>query len=159
MLTIDVDISQIAGAEEAFKRMPERLKKHMKLAMTDSLSKILEGAFDRVHVITGTLRRSITASHPIENDRGGYDGKVGTNLVYARMEEYGFTGPQNVRAFQRESAFGRPTRPYTVPAHTRNINRPEHPYMRPALAAARDSIVKYHQQAVRDAVAEMRSSA
>jgi hypothetical protein len=157
VLNITVDVSQIDRAAEAFAKAPDRLKKHLKTAMTDSLHEVLKGAFDRVHYISGTLRRSITSSRPIENMGGGYDGKVGTNLVYARMEEYGFKGPQNVKAHQRTSAFGRPTRPYTVGPFTRNINRPEHPYMRPGLAASRDAIVRYHQQAVSDALSEINS--
>jgi hypothetical protein len=155
VLNVEIDLRGIEGAGDAFKRMPERLKKHLRVAMVDSLSEVLKGAFDRVHVISGTLRRSITTTHPIENMSGGYDGKIGTNLAYARMEEYGYRGPQNVKAFQRSSAFGRPTRLYTVPAFTRNINRPEHPYLRPALAAARESIIQFHRQAVTDTLSEM----
>lgn len=159
MLTIEVDVSQIAGAEAAFRQVPARLKKHMKTAMQDSLYEVLKHGMDRVHVITGTLRRSITATRPIENTGGGYDGKVGTNLVYAKMEEYGYSGPQNVRSHTRTRAFGRETRPYIVGAFTRNINRPEHPYLRPALAESRDAIIRFHQQAVADTVAEMGGAA
>lgn len=155
MLTIDVDLRQIEGAEIAFRKMPERLKKHMKIAMQDSLYEVLKHAMDRVHVITGTLRRSITASRPVANSDGGFSGKVGTNLVYARMEEYGYTGPQNVRSHSRNHAFGRVMRDFTVQAFTRNVNRPEHPYLRPALAESRDAIIRFHKQAVTDAVAEL----
>jgi hypothetical protein len=155
MLNLTIDVSQIAGAAEAFAKMPERMKKHLRTAMVDSEQEVFKHAFDRVHVISGTLKRSITMAPPTENSGGGYDGKIGTNLVYARMEEYGYTGPQNVRSHQRTHAFGRTTRPFTVPAFTRNINRREHPYMRPALAQARDAIIRYHQKSIADAVAEI----
>jgi hypothetical protein len=185
VLNITVDVSQIDRAAEAFAKAPERLKKHLKLAMTDSLSEVLKGAMDRVHVVTGTLRRSITASRPVENEGGGYDGRVGTRVVYGPMEEYGVTNQtQNVRAYTRNvksrSVFGQVSVQTAsglygtadtfvsrrrklaqgiafVHPFSRIVNRPEHPYMRPGLAASRDAIVRYHQQAVSDALSEINS--
>jgi hypothetical protein len=154
MMQINIDASQIKGAEEAFRLFPERLRAHMKKAMQFSLEEVLKHALDLVHVRTGTLRRSINMSQPIEAG-SGFDGKVGTNLVYGPMEEFGFAGTQKVRSFTRSGAFGRPTKPYTVSAFTRQVNRPEHPYLRPALARATDAIRAHHEKAVEDTAAEM----
>lgn len=182
MLTIDVDLRQIEGAAEAFRQMPERLKKYMKTAMVDSLQEVFKHAFDRVHRVSGTLQRSLTMSRPVANAEGGFDGRVGTNLSYARVEEYGFVGPQNVKAHVRNvhgrNVFGKVDVQVASGLHggadtfvsrrrkiaqgiayvhpfVRNVNRPEHPYLRPALAESRDAIIRFHKQAVTDAVAEL----
>ena len=154
MLELTIDVSQIQGAAEALRQFSERLKAHMRTAMQFSLDEVLKHAMDAVHVRTGTLRRSINTSRPIEVGTG-FEGKIGTNLSYAAMEEFGFTGLQNVRAHIRSSCFGRSTRPFTVPAHSRNINRQEHPYLRPALAMSIDAIQGFHEKAVADTAAEM----
>lgn len=158
VLNIEIDVSQIRGAEEALRRFPLRLKEHMRTAMKFSLEEVLKRALDLVPWKTGTLRRSINMSKPMEVGTG-FDGVVGTGgLPYARIIEYGFSGPQNVRAFIRSGAFGRPTAPYTVPSHTRQVNRAAQPYMRPALAASADAIQGFHAQAVEDTASEMSGS-
>jgi hypothetical protein len=157
MLEITIDISQIAGAADAFGRFPEKMKAALRTANVESQRELLKEAKDRVHVVTGTLRRSITAPAP-EELPDGWSGRVGPGVVYAAMEEFGFTGPQAVRAHIRSSCFGRATRPFTVPAHMRNIVRREHPYLRPAVVAARDRILEIHRKAVDRVLADIGSS-
>lgn len=64
----------------------------------------------RVPYKTGTLRRSIT--YNMEGDKlYNMVGRVGTDLPYAPVHEYGGTW-----TFHRTQAFGRPTKPYVVTA-------------------------------------------
>lgn len=154
MLNITIDYSQIAGAARAMAEFPEKLKKNLRAAMVWSQREVLKESKDRVHVVTGTLRRSISAPAPEENSEGGWTGRVGTNVRYAAMEEFGYSGPQQVRAHIRHSAFGRETKPFSVRAHVRTLNRKEHPYLRPALAAARDEIIRLHTKAISDTAKE-----
>ena len=44
---------------------------------------------ERLGVITGRLRNSIAAPPPIRSSRGDVVGYVGTNVVYARIHEFG----------------------------------------------------------------------
>ncbi len=90
-----------------------------------------------LNVRTGRLRRSITQR--VETSPGQITGIVGTNVKYARVHEFGFTGPQSVKAHVRQikSAFGRSlsgTRPVIVRAHSRNVHIPERSFLRSALA-------------------------
>jgi len=58
------------------------------------------------------------------------DVRAGSNVDYALAQEKGFNGVVQVRSHRRSSAFGRPTRPYTVPTHRRRANIPAHFYQR-----------------------------
>jgi hypothetical protein len=164
VLTVEITVGELEGASEAFAAAPDRLKIHMREAMVESLKVVLKGALDRVHVISGTLRRSITAARPEENSEGGFDGRVGTNLAYARAEEFGFRGEENVRGYSRRVR-GRDVREARkmvaagvgfVSPHTRRINRPPHPYLVPALEAARDAIIQAHGKAIEDTFADVK---
>ena len=96
-------------------------------------------------VVTGNLSLSITAGKT-EKITGGYEAKIGTNIVYAAIHEFGFKGPIDVRSYLRgiiqsprlktsrgrqrvdfEFATGR------VKAHTREMNMPARPFMRPGI--------------------------
>ena len=75
-------------------------KEIMRLAlkMTGKVMGKLSG--DVLRVRTGRLRRSI---HPEWDFRQGYSGAtVGTNVEYAAIHEYGFSGSVQVKSFQRE---------------------------------------------------------
>lgn len=90
-----------------------------------------------LNVRTGRLRRSITQR--VETSPGRITGIVGTNVKYARVHEFGFTGQQSVKAHVRQikSAFGRSlsgARPVIVRAHSRNVHIPERSFLRSALA-------------------------
>jgi hypothetical protein len=160
VLNVTVDVSQIEGAARAFRDYPDRLKKHLGVAMTDSLHEVTKELKDRVPVKTGALRRSWNEELPVKSNPDdasgiGFVGTLGTNLVYARIVEYGFQGIEIVSAHTRSECFGRPTRPFTVPAHTRTVNRPAHPYARPALEVAAPRIQQFHREAITDAMNEV----
>lgn len=89
-----------------------------------------------LHVRTGTLRRSI--NQDVQQDGNKIRGVVGTNVSYARIHEYGFTGSVNVKQHLRTitQAFGKTLKsPATqmVQAHSRNVNLPERSFLRSAL--------------------------
>lgn len=105
---------------------------------------------DVLRVRTGRLRRSI---HPEWDFKQGYSGAtVGTNVEYAGIHEYGFSGSVLVKSFQREmtKAFGKPISPtqVTVRAHTRNINMPERSFLRTTLREMNSEITDSLQLAV-----------
>lgn len=89
-----------------------------------------------LHVRTGTLRRSI---HAVVEDKGhAVYGKVGTNVVYGKIHEFGFSGPMQVKEHLRliKQAWGRPLKTPVqamVKGHTRNVNLPERSFLRSAL--------------------------
>jgi len=125
-------------------------KEIMRLAlkMTGKVMGKLSG--DVLRVRTGRLRRSI---HPEWDFRQGYSGAtVGTNVEYAAIHEYGFSGSVQVKSFQREmtKAFGKPISPtqVTVRAHTRNVNMPERSFLRSTLREMNSEITDSLQVAV-----------
>lgn len=84
---------------------------------------------------TGRLRGSIT--HNVKLDGDNVVGQIGTNVVYGRIHELGYTGPVQVMAHARtiRQAFGRAITPtvVNVRAHTRNVDMPARPFLRPAV--------------------------
>ena len=133
-------------------------KEIMRLAlkMTGKVMGKLSG--DVLRVRTGRLRRSI---HPEWDFRQGYSGAtVGTNVEYAAIHEYGFSGSVQVKSFQREmtKAFGKPISPtqVTVRAHTRNINMPERSFLRSTLREMNSEIVEGLQKAIAKELKEIK---
>jgi len=133
-------------------------KEIMRLAlkMTGKVMGKLSG--DVLRVRTGRLRRSI---HPEWDFRQGYSGTtVGTNVEYAGIHEYGFSGSVQVKSFQREmtKAFGKPISPtqVTVRAHTRNINMPERSFLRSTLREMNSEIVEGLQEAIAKELKEIK---
>lgn len=94
---------------------------------------------------SGNLSRSIHVE-PGASTANSAVATVGTNVVYAAMIEYGYHGPEAVKAHFRtiKEAFGRRLK-FPVTAHVnafvRQINRAAQPYMRPALDTTRAQVV------------------
>lgn len=89
-----------------------------------------------LNVRTGRLRRSITQR--IEASADEISGIVGTNVDYAAVHEYGFKGAVSVKQHLRlvKEAFGRPLKSpvwSTVRSHSRDVEYPEHSFLRSAL--------------------------
>jgi len=80
-------------------------------------------------VVTGRLRSSLSSSRA-EKTSTGYTTRIGTNVKYAEVHEFGFRGVVRVRGFTRRrkgiSEF--------VSAHSRRMDVPARPFMRPALS-------------------------
>src|SRR3990167_6598654 len=73
-------------------------------------------------VVTGNLSSSITVGKT-EKIAGCYEVKIGTNVVYAAIHEFGFKGPVDIKSYIRGAT--------RVRAHTREMNMPARPFMRP----------------------------
>jgi hypothetical protein len=97
---------------------------------------------------TGALRAS-----PGANLRA----TVTAGAPYAAFQEYGFTGTESVRAHLRQQtqAFGRAIAPVTaqVRAFDREVDYPEHSYLRSALAELAPLIAATLQAATAEAIA------
>jgi phage gpG-like protein len=75
----------------------------------------------------------------VTDDSDSIVGMVGSNVIYAKFQELGFTGSQNVRQSLRtiKQAFGKTIKggpvTFTVQAHTRNVNYPAHSFLASSL--------------------------
>ena len=90
-----------------------------------------------LHVRTGTLRRSINSQ--VFDQRGEVYGKVGTNVVYAGVHEYGFTGTVSVAGHTRRlkarpgSDPGSARSDVWVQTYSRRMDVPARSYLRSTL--------------------------
>lgn len=139
MFKVDLKLSKKSRA--MLRKMPDLvvpalfkgMKKAMLTAERTSRSPYLSGkALNRR---TGRLRASVTHSVKIVGDK--VVGTIGTNVVYGRVHELGYQGPVQVGAHARtiRQAFGRAITPtvVNVRAHTRQVNVPARPFLRPAI--------------------------
>jgi len=102
---------------------------------------------------TGRLRNSITHDETISGNR--VEGRIGTNVVYGRFWELGYTGPVSVKSHTRKisQAFGRPIKPVNVnvSAHTRQVNVKARPFLRPAIEDVKPKMEKIIEKEITDA--------
>lgn len=98
-----------------------------------------------LHVRTGRLRRSIT--QVVETHGEKVEGVVGTNVEYAPIHEYGFSGTETVAASFRTSKLGKG---FGVTAHTRQVHMPERSFIRSALNELQPDIRTMIERAVSD---------
>jgi len=127
-------------------QMIERLRKVVAKLAVELVAKVKsEKLSDQVlHVRTGRLRRSITfrLNNSMPNTATA---TVGTNVSYARIHEYGFKGPVNVRTYMRKAANGGEV---VVKAHVRNVNMPERSFLRSALGEMKGEIMQRMNDAI-----------
>lgn len=84
-------------------------------------------------VQTGRLRRSV--NFKVTESATGVEARVGTNVEYARIHEFGFKGTVNVKEHMRKGK-----QAYTVRAHTRRVNLPERSFLRSSMSDMRQDI-------------------
>lgn len=142
------DVPLKAEMRKAISRAAVMLVAAIKMKLSD----------DVLHVRTGTLRRSV--GYKIVEDDSGIAAIVGTNLVYGAVHEFGFHGPEQVKAYNRRvtKAFGRPlTKPTIarVRAHTRNVNFPERSFVRTSLSENLEQIRVEVEQSAKAATSEI----
>jgi phage gpG-like protein len=103
-----------------------------------------------LNVRTGRLRNSI--KYNVSSNSNQVIGIVSTNVVYARIHEYGSKGSVNVNGFTRKisQAFGKSITPKTVDvkSHIRRVNMPERSFMRSSLADMKSEILNKIKGAV-----------
>ena len=127
---------------QAMPKLQERIARIVIKLQTRVVANKLSGQVLKVR--TGTLRRSI--HNDVITTGSSVTGIVGTNLEYAAFHEYGFQGTQNVKEHLRtiKQAFGKPLKSpkkITVSAHARQVNYPEHSFLRSALSDMRQDIL------------------
>ena len=136
------------GMQAALRKTVRRLALQLLSASKNKLSD------DVLHVRTGRLRRSV--NQRVEKDGHAVTGVVGSNVVYAKRQEYGFTGTESVRAHLRmvTKVFGKSVMPHQVSVRTftRNINYPAHSFLRSALEEMRPQIEAEMAKALSEAM-------
>jgi len=120
--------------------------------MTAVMEKIQDAAREMAPVETGQLEGSIQPD-PRVVDPDDLTGSVGTNVEYAAVHEFGFTGTVSVDAHKRtmEKGFGDPSQypmTVTIPAHTRRMDVEGTFYMTKAAQAAKQT----YSKRIRDAI-------
>lgn len=155
-MRLEVHITGVDDVAIEMKAIPGRVHKAVERSIGRSLLALtrlvkqskLTGQV--LHVRTGRLRRSIhseMSSTPEE-----IIGIVGTDVAYARVHEFGFTGEVNVRQHLRtiKQAFGRSIEPtqILVGAHGRHVSLPERSFLRSALQEMEPEILAGIRRAV-----------
>lgn len=84
-------------------------------------------------VQSGRLRRSI--NFRVAESSTGVEAKVGTNVEYGRVHEFGFSGTVNVKEHMRKGK-----QAFKVSAHTRRVNLPERSFLRSTMTDMRAGI-------------------
>ena len=106
-------------------------------------------------VRSNNLRSSIHQAVTVGGNK--ITGIVGTNVEYAAFHEYGFSGPQNIKEHLRtiKMAFGKRLKKpkiVTVRAHQRQVEYPEHSFLRSAMADMADEIRVAISEGVKEAI-------
>ncbi len=103
---------------------------------------------------TGRLRNSIT--HEVRILGNTVIGRIGTNVVYGRYWELGFSGTVSVKAHTRtiRQAFGRSiaATSVNVRAHTRDVNVQARPFLRPGVEDNLADIRRLIRDRIREAM-------
>jgi len=131
----------------------DEVRKQVEFEQERVAGEIQDAARRIVPVDTSNLQSSITVSQDIQDQLVWY---VGSNLEYAAVIEFGFTGTVEVSAHKRtmEQGFG-PDSEYpkvvTVPAHTRRMDREGNFYPTKAAAQAQQTYRKRIEDAIQRA--------
>lgn len=133
----------VERVEQKLVRFPQSLRAELRRSVAKLAFEVTDTAVANVSGRllkrrTGALAGSINPR--VTEDASGVTAVVsagGVAAKYARVHEYGFEGPESVKAHMRriKQAWGRPIEPreVRVSAHTRNVNVPEKAYLRGAL--------------------------
>jgi len=136
------------GMQTALRKTVQRLALQLLSVTKKKLSD------DVLHVRTGRLRRSI--NQRVEEEGHSVTGVVGSNVVYAKRQEYGFTGNESVKAHLRNitKVFGKSVTPHqiSVKSFSRKVNYPAHSFLRTALEEMRPQIEAEMSKAMGEAM-------
>lgn len=103
MILMSVDSSQVDRFEARFVGSGDAVKAKLAQALTVSVYDLAEYirasklGGQVLNQITGRLANSITATPAIETSAGRLTAKAGTNVEYAKYQEYGTAGPYEIR--------------------------------------------------------------
>lgn len=159
---------QIAGVERVVLRLQNlaasataKLRATMSSVATDVSSYVKETKLSGqvLNVRSGRLRRSINGQ--VRDSADAVSALIGTNLVYAKVYEFGFQGTVNVPAHTRMQtmAFGRamPAREVEVRAHPMRMNMPERSFLRTSLRETAPAELDRIRMAMHELIAEARA--
>ena len=85
MFSIKMDLSK--ESERMLKLLPEKFKKGLNKGVKNAMFFVEDKAKQRVTVRTGHLRRSLKVD--VREESGGVAGRVGSDVVYAAIQEFG----------------------------------------------------------------------
>jgi phage gpG-like protein len=142
----------IPGLHRELARTIENLAITVQAASMDKYLNLAAPGPGGLHVKTGTLRRSI--NYRIYKEKNAITAVVGTNVLYGRFWELGFSGTQHVHPFVRhiKNVMGKidvggamkrrkiASGIAYVRAFDRNVNQRPRPFLRPALDMVRPMI-------------------
>jgi len=141
LINFKIQIDDIR-VQEWFKRTPKALDTAMQsivrelgIRLTNKI-KANKLTGNPLKVQTGRLRNSIHSDEVFSGNT--YTTNVGTNVKYAAIHEYGFSGSQSIKTHSRTitQAFGKPigSTTFSVSAHIRTVHMPMRSFARSALA-------------------------
>lgn len=108
----------------------DEVRRELRYTIEAQARKLRDEARRIVPVDTGQLQKSIAVSQSIRERLHFF---VGTNVEYAKVVEFGFTGTQEVSAHKRtqEKVYGQEVDPFVVSVdeHTRRVDREGHFYL------------------------------
>jgi hypothetical protein len=159
-------MTKLRGLKEAVDKLSKLGEEGERIASTEIVASALTIQTDAkraVAVITGRLRNSIavaaseaevvavsstgTDKSPAPNAirAGMLNAVIGTNVSYAKRQEFGFMGTEevqahNVAAHTRKD--GTAVRAHGRSAHSRKANTPAKPYLKPAYEKERPKLLK-----------------
>ena len=113
-------------------------------ALTAGAQLIVNDAKENAPYLSGTLMRSIHSSEPFTNS-GRWEMRIGTNIEYARIHEYGGT----------IKAKDKPLLAFRIGGKlilTKSVQMPARPYLRPAFDSQKDAVVVEVGEALADLV-------
>ena len=157
---ITAQVIGVPAVTRKLKAFPGQAQQEIRSAMGKILARLVIGVKQgkltgqALNVRTGRLRRSI---HPeLTSSPTDVTGIVGTNVVYAAVHEYGFSGTETVKAHLRtiKQAWGHAIEPkqVNVRTHSRQVNIPERSFLRSTLNEQSSQILQDLTKAVDDAI-------
>lgn len=146
-IKVSIDKADLSAALDG---MGDQLISAVGDATSDALHMVEGMAKSNAPIRTGRLRGSIRVTGP-GGGAGGWSGKVGPHTVYANIQEYGGVIVPHGHPFLAFYWAGAPAGMRRLPdgrVLARHTTIPAHPYMRPAVGAARPLTGKLYEAAV-----------
>ena len=141
-------MAQIEGLYALLRKLGEMGKAAASQAVGDALTSgaqlIVNDAKERAPVLSGTLKRSIHSGNPSLSN-GQWEVRIGTNLEYARIHEYGGTIKAKNKPFLVFKIGGKLI-------FTKSVQIPQRPYLRPAFDSQRTNALTEVGEALADIV-------
>jgi phage gpG-like protein len=140
-------------------KYPEGLRKELRAAIERAGMRVQRHAKESklsgqvLNVRTGRLRRSINLR--VTEDPAMIQATVGTNVAYAKVHEFGFSGAVTVREHLRRSKAT--FRASLVRAHSRRFSMPQRSFLRSALSDLKAEIKTVLDAAVTRTTRNLRS--